>query len=225
MKKVFSFQKKLAKNNDRDWFNDHKDEYQESEEEFREFIKILEELLLSHDQLDTSKTHRFRIYRDVRFSKDKTPYNLHRSVSYARATDALRGGYYVRLEPGGKSMIAGGFWRPEATDLLHIRKQISQDPETLREILNSTSIRSYFGELQGETLKTSPKGFDADDPAIDLLRHKGFILVHSFDDNEVLAKDFPKKVNEGFKKLRPFFDYMSEILTTDLNGQTLLNRT
>ncbi len=219
---ILNFQKKLAANNNREWFQEHKKDYKQSEDAFKQFVALLEAALMEHDHIDPSRTKRFRIYRDIRFSSDKTPYNKHRSVSFGRATEALRGGYYLRIEPGDKSFLAGGFWQPEPADLLHIRKQLQQESEELRSILQAPEYQSYFGELKGDKVKTAPKGFTSDDPAIDLLRHKGFILTHEFTDKEVREENFHLTVNEGFKKLRPFFNFMSDILTTDLNGQTIL---
>lgn len=223
MQHVLKFQQSLAAHNDREWFNDHRDQFDRSDLEFRSFVHGLEEMLMGHDHIDPSHTKIYRIYRDVRFSPDKTPYNTHRSVSFKRATTALRGGYYLRVEPGNQTFLAGGFWRPEPADLLHIRKHLQQDPDSLRDILQAPDISNYFGELQGEQVKTAPKGFSKDDPAIDLLRYKGFILSRNFPDKEVLDKNFPEHADDGFRRMRPFLDYMSEILTTDLNGQPITN--
>ena len=142
-------------------------------------------------------------------------------MTFRRAGDERRGGYYVHIEPGN-IFLATGFWEPSPSDLLHIRKQISQSDETLRAILNSKEINKYFGEMQGEQLKTAPKGFDKEDPAIDLLRYKRFILTHHFDEKDALSPEFAGKVANGFAKARPFLDYMTEILTTDLNGVPLI---
>ena len=133
----------------------------------------------------------------------------------------MRGGYYFHLEPG-KTYIAGGFFGPNAQDLLHIRKQVAQDPESLRAVLDSKSFKSYFGTLIGDQVKTAPKGFSKEDPSIDLLRFKQFIVKRHFSDQEVLAPGFHKSMSAGFQKMRPFLDCMSEILTTDLNGISLL---
>jgi uncharacterized protein (TIGR02453 family) len=222
LSKILAFQKKIAKNNSREWFKANESAYRESEAEFRVFVKEVTTLMQKHDVLDESETKIYRIYRDVRFANDKTPYTLHRSVSFRRATAARRGGYYLKIQPGD-SFLAGGFWQPNPQDLLHIRRQLSQDPDTLMKILKSKAIKDYFGELEGERVKTTPKGFLSDDPAIEHLRHKGFILVHSFTEKEVLSADFARQVSDGFKKMRPFLDYMTEILTTDLNGESLLD--
>ena len=222
MQNLFDFLEKLEVNNQRDWFQSNKVTYQEAEGEFKAYVNQVESGIQQIDELDTPSTKIFRIYRDVRFSKDKRPYHIHRSASFKRATAVRRGGYYLRIQRG-ESMIAGGFFGPNSADLLHIRKQILQDPETLRGILSQSDYTEYFDGLQGDQVKTAPKGFDKNVPAIDLLRHKSFIVRHHFTDKEVLQSDFVNQVVHGFEKMRPFFDYMSEMLTTDLNGVSLVS--
>jgi uncharacterized protein (TIGR02453 family) len=175
--------------------------------------------LNKHDQIEThsGKNSLHRIYRDTRFSKDKTPYKVNWSGGFKRATKYRRGGYYFHLEPGN-SFIAGGFWAPNTQDLKRMRDDIAFDPAPLRKIVNSKSFTATFGTLQGEQLKTAPKGFEATNEAIDLLRYKQFLLIKKFTDKEVLSEHFLMGANQGFKNMRPFFDYMSEVLTTDVNG-------
>ncbi|MFT5902114.1 MAG: hypothetical protein ACI9LA_001322, partial [Bacteroidia bacterium] len=139
------------------------------------------------------------------------------------ATKALRGGYYFHLQPGDKSMVGGGFWQPEASDLKRIREEIALDASPLREIINSTSFKKHFGELQGQQLKTAPRDFPKDHPDIDLLRYKSFTVSKYFTDKEVQSPGFSKEVLKYFQATRPFFDYMSEVLTTDGNGVSLIN--
>jgi len=220
---TFSFLKSLAKHNDRTWFADHKNQYEESHQNMIDFAETLLNEMRTHDDIETvsGKKSLFRIYRDVRFSKDKSPYKTNRSGSFKRATRELRGGYYFHIEPGN-TFIIGGFFGPNAADLKHIRNHISQDDSLLRQALENKLTKSYFGELEGEQVKTAPKGFAKDHPSIDLLRYKQFMLKHKFTDQEVLQKDFAKKMSNGFQHLRPFFDVMSEILTTDLNGLSLI---
>ncbi len=198
----------------------NKEWYQASLEDMKEFVDKASEQMNSHDHIE-GHGKIYRIYRDVRFSNDKTPYKGSWSGSFRRATTSLRGGYYFHLEPGN-TFIAGGFFGPNAQDLLHIRKQIAQEPEPLRSILNSKHFKSYFGELTGDQVKTAPKGFSKEDPTIDLLRFKQFIIKHEFSDKEVVAADFYKSMSSGFKNMRPFLDYMTGILTTDLNGISLV---
>ena len=223
LKPVFEFLNDLAQNNNREWFAEHKARYVASHEIMIEFADALLDEMKKHDDIETvsGKKSLYRIYRDVRFSKNKLPYKTSWSGSFRRASKVLRGGYYFHLEPGN-SFLAGGFWGPNPEDMKHIRKQIEQDDEFLRDVLNAKETKSYFGQLVGEQVKTAPKGFAKDHPAIDLLRYKQLILKHDFKDSEVLAKNFHVKLSQGFHKLRPFFDVMSEMLTTDLNGMSLI---
>ncbi|MCC6582626.1 MAG: DUF2461 domain-containing protein [Chitinophagales bacterium] len=217
---TFAFLKKIMKNNNREWFNAHKEEFIQQQTLIENFAEALLQELNKHDVIETpsGKKACYRIYRDVRFSKDKTPYNTYFSGSYRRATKYRRGGLYFHLEPGN-SWLAGGFWGPNSEDLKRIREDIAFDERPLRKIINSKTFVASFGTLRGEQLKTIPKGFDAAHPGIDLLRYKQFLLVRKFSDEEVLGSDFLKLANQTFKNMRPFFDYMSEVLTTDINGE------
>ncbi len=221
MKKTFDFLKRLKKNNNREWFNDNKSEFLESKAEFEELVTRIVMELESHDVVDHAKTKVFRIYRDVRFSKDKTPYNSYWRVAIYRSGKERRGTYYMHLEPGGETVILGGFYGPEPGDLLHIRKQISLDPSPLNKLMANKNFKEFYGKMEGEKLKTAPKGFEKDDPSLELIQHKSFYFRHVFSDQEVLDPNFPKNVSQGWKKIRPFFDYMSDILTTDLDGNPI----
>lgn len=221
-KEVFDFLKKLKKNNDRDWFNAHKKEYQSVHENV---ITLADCVLAGMNKIDnietpTGKKSLYRIYRDTRFSKDKTPYKTHFGAVLKRATAQLRGGYYMHIEAGA-SFVGGGFWEPNSDDIKRIRKAIAADPDELRKIINSKAFKSTFGELQGNQVKTAPQGYKKDDPAIDLLRYKQFLISKEFTDQEVLSPDFCKQAVATFKAMRPFFDYMSYILTTDENGEPI----
>lgn len=221
MDEVLIFLNKLKRNNNRDWFNEHKPEFQDIQKGVKKFYEEIKLNLELHD--DIEKLKMFRIYRDVRFAKDKTPYNHHFAGSFSRSGKKLRGGYYLRIRPG-ESFLAGGFWAPNKEDLFRVRKEIEFSDKELRSIINAKDFKSNFGgELVGEELKTAPKGFSKDDPAIDLIRKKGFVAVRNFTDKEVLSSNFLSEVNASFKSLRPYFDYMSEVLTTDLNGVSTID--
>ena len=213
----------IKKKNNRDWFNEHKDRYLNELKNLELFADNLLVELNKHDIIETlsGKKSLHRIYRDVRFSKEKTPYNTHWGGGFKRATKSRRGSYYYHLEPGN-SFVAIGFWGPEPADLKRIRDEFSYDPKKIRSILKNKTFIKTFGELKGEQIKTSPKGFSADDEAIDLLRYKQFLLIKKFTDQEVLDQNFIKTINETFKISRPFLDYMSEALTTDTNGISLV---
>lgn len=219
---TFAFLREIRNNNNREWFNAHKEEFVQQQAQIENFAEALLKELNKHDVIETpsGKKACYRIYRDVRFSKDKTPYNTYFSGSYRRATKYRRGGLYFHLEPGN-SWLAGGFWGPNAEDLRRIREDIAFDETPLRKIIDSKVFVASFGTLRGERLKTAPKGFDAAHPGIDLLRYKQFLLIRRFTDEEVLGPDFLKLANQTFRNMRPFLDYMSEVLTTDINGEEI----
>jgi len=220
-KPSFQFLKDLKENNDRDWFAEHKPIFKNAQDNAKDFYAAIRENLEKHDKIDKFKL--FRIYRDVRFSKDKTPYQPHFAGSFSRLDKHLRGGYYLRIRPG-ESFLAGGFWEPNKEDLFRIRKEFEIDDTEMRTILTEKNYKKYFnGKFEGEEVKTAPKGFDKEHSAIDLIRKKGFIAVRKFTDKEVLDTGFLKEINNSYKALRPFFNYMSDVLTTDLNGVSLLD--
>ncbi len=219
---ALAFLLELKQNNNRDWFNAHKEAFATQQSYIETFAGSLLTAMSSHDLIETpsGKKSLHRIYRDTRFSKDKTPYKNNWSGSFTRATKQRRGGYYFHIEPGN-SFIAGGFWAPNTSDLKRIRDDISYDPAPLRKILNSKSFKETFGTLQGEQLKTAPKGFDPTNEAIDLLRYKQFLLIRPFTDKDTASNSFLEQANNTFKAMRPFFDYMSDVLTTDVNGEVV----
>jgi uncharacterized protein (TIGR02453 family) len=219
MKKGFEFLKQLKENNNREWFIEHKPEYDLIKNENSEFFNEIYTELQKHDSLN--KIHISRIYRDVRFSKDKTPYKTHFGVAFSRVKPKLRGGYNIQIEPGN-SFVGGGFWAPNKEDLFHIRKEFEMNPEEIQKITSNKTFLKYFGELQGEdAVKTAPKGFDKNHPAIDLIKKKQFVVKRRFTDKEVLSDDFQKEAILTFLAMRPFFDYMSDVLTSDQNGELL----
>ena len=216
---IFSFFSELEYNNTREWFEPQKARFKALEGEMKQFASVLTSAMNEHDSIDKFKL--FRLYRDVRFSKDKTPFKTHFGISFHREKPALRGGYYLHIKPGD-NFIATGFWNPEKDDLKRIRKEMELDADEFRELMAQPSFKSVWGTLEGEEVKTAPKGFSKEDPNIDLIRKKAYLFTKKYSDKEVLAKDFLQKVNADFKAVRPFFDYMSSVLTTDLNGVSLL---
>ena len=222
-KESIGFLNTLSKNNNRDWFNDHKDLYNKAYDNMVLFADALLIEMNKHDAIETSsgKKSLYRIYRDVRFSKEKTPYNTHWSGGFKRATKQLRGGYYFHIKPGN-TFVAGGFFGPAVNDLQRIRQDIDLNYSDWKKLLSNKTLVSTFGKLSGSQLSSAPRGYAKDHPAIDLLRYKQFILKHSFTDKEIYSPDFVYKVNDAFKKMRPYFNYMSEVLTTDANGLSIV---
>ena len=219
-KSTLDFLKQLKVNNNREWFNENKPAFTVEQKKAKDFYNAILEQLKTHDDIDKFKL--FRIYRDVRFSLDKTPYKPHFAGSFSRATLKLRGGYYLRIRPG-ESFLAGGFWEPNKDDLLRIRKEFEMDSSEIREIISNPTFVKYFGKLQGDSLKTSPRGFDKEHPNMDLIRMKQFIVVRNFTDEEVLSENFFNELDKSYKAMRPYFNYMSDVLTTDLNGESIID--
>lgn len=219
-KAALDFFKQLEINNNREWFTEHKAEFKTVETEVKQCYAAINDALNTHDEIEKFKL--FRIYRDVRFSKDKTPYKTHFGGSYGRKKPELRGGYYLHIAPNDKSFIATGFWEPSKEDLYRIRKELEMDDEEFRSIINKSSFKNIWGELVGDELKTAPRDFNKEHKAIDLIKKKQFIFTKKYTDKEVLDDNFLDEVNTAFKAIRPYFDYMSDVLTTDLNGESLL---
>ena len=216
---TISFLKKLKLNNNRDWFNDNKDQFQIIQADVKKFGHEVKDSLTLFDDIEKLKI--FRIYRDLRFSKDKTPFKKNIGMAFHRAKPELRGGYYLEIS-ADESFVAVGFWNPNKEDLLRIRREIEIDGKEFKSIINQKKIKDIWGEIQGEEVKTSPKGFDKDHEHIDMIKKKQFIFIKKLREKDVLDENFQSELVGFFLSIRPFFDYMSEILTTNLNGESII---
>jgi len=216
---IFSFFKRLKLNNNREWFLENKSVFKSHESQIKIFGEELKNRLNKFDNIDRFKV--FRIYRDIRFSKDKTPFKTHFGLTWHRIKPQYRGGYYLHLCPGN-NFLACGFWDPNPNDLKRIRQELIFDAQDFKELINTTSFQSNWGELKGSELKTAPRGVDKNHPDIKLIRKKQFIFSINYSNKEVCEKNFIDRLEESIKKVRPFVDYMSELLTTDENGESLL---
>ncbi len=155
----------------------------------------------------------FRINRDIRFSKDKTLYKTHFGAYMAAGgRKSMLPGFYLHLEPGNKTMVAGGLYRPDSKLLKKVRQEIDYNGQDLRQILKKANWQKHFGPLQGERLTRSPKGYDIDHPDIDLLQLKSFLAVKKYRDSEVSAGDFPKQALITFKKMHPLIQFLNRAL-------------
>lgn len=219
-KNVFNFLEALKNHNNREWFKSNISTFRTIESEVKNFYSHLYDQLNQSDSIDNFKV--FRIYRDVRFSKNKTPYKTYFSGSFHRTKPELRGGYYLHLAPNNESFIATGFWNPDKEDLKRLRKEFEIDADEFRAIIAEPRFKAIWGPLVGDELRSAPRGFDKQDPNIDLIRKKQFIFIKKFTDKEVLSERFLKEVIDSFKAIRPYFNYMSNILTTNLNGESIL---
>jgi uncharacterized protein (TIGR02453 family) len=214
--KTFKFLKELRTNNNRDWFNANKLGFEEVKSEFEAFIADLIPRIAAFDppiaRLEPKKCI-FRIYRDTRFSKDKTPYKTNLGAHLAAYADKPhdRAGYYIHLEPGN-TFLAGGAYLPPAPWLRAIRESIDRHGEEFNEVLNSAGFKKYFDEMEGEKLKTRPKDYPEDHPHIELLRYKSFLAVHRVSDKDAMAVNFTEHVVQVFKALKPFDDFLNKSL-------------
>jgi TIGR02453 family protein len=208
----------LRAHNNREWFGHNRDRYDLALANMKAMSKTITTHLNVHDTIEKSKL--FRIYRDVRFSKDKTPYNSHWSMSWSREKPYLRGGYFLRIDPDG-ALMGCGFWRPSSRDLALIRGQIDHNAPAIKKVLKHSAIKKTFGQIQGAAVKTAPKGYSKEHPEIELLRMKQFIFYKTYTPKQTLQKRFVDQVARDFKTIRPFFDFMSEVLRYNLNGEEL----
>ena len=218
-KNTISFLKELKLNNNREWFIENKDRFSTIRSQVKIFAQEVNDSLNVSDNIEKVKI--FRIYRDLRFSKDKTPYKKNIGMAFHRAKPDLRGGYYLEIS-ADESFIAVGFWNPNKEDLLRIRKEIEIDGQEFKRIINQKKIKDIWGDLKGDEVKTSPKGFTSEHEHIDLIKKKQFIFIKILKEEEILDKSFQKQLVTYFVSIRPFFDYMSEILTTNLDGESLI---
>jgi uncharacterized protein (TIGR02453 family) len=218
--KVSSFLEELRENNNRDWFQENKELYLEAKDYADKYFAQWHGRMQEFDEVDALKV--FRIYRDVRFSKNKTPYKNHFSSSISRSQPYNRGGYYLEIG-AKKSFIACGFWGPNKEDLFRIRKEIEIDSEEWNEIMDNELITKTWGSLQGSGVKVAPKGFDKTHPDIVWIRKSQFVYHLEFDTENFQKENFLEEIVSAFRVTAPFFKYMSSVLTTNLNGESLLN--
>ena len=213
--RLFSFLAALAARNDRAWFQENKAEYDELRTEFEAEVQLLLNGLAQHDPALAGRTARkcmFRIYRDVRFSKNKDPYKTHFSAYFAPATGAGGEvpGYYLQLGPNGQTLLAGGLYQPDKTQLARLRQEIDYNGTHLRAVLQAPDFQRYFpAGLSGDKLKRPPTGYPADHPDIELLKHKGFIGSHMLLDAAV-PTDLAGYALEVFGALRPLNGFLRE---------------
>ena len=214
-KDTMRFLKDLGKNNNRDWFIANKLRYDSARAEFQIFVEHLFKQIVKFDP--GVAHHRaqdciFRIYRDVRFAKDKSPYKTHFgayvSPALKKSEIHTRAGYYIHLQPG-ESFVAGGAYTPESAWIKAIRQEIDYNAPEFLKIVKSKKFIECFGQLEGETLKTTPKDYAADHPMIDYLKMKSFLATHSFSDNQVLSEDFLTDSVKVFKTMAPLNAFLN----------------
>jgi uncharacterized protein (TIGR02453 family) len=213
--KFFEFFKGLEKNNNREWFNEHRPDYQQAVvQPMCEFIEAMAPRLrkISPHFVADSRPHggsMFRIYRDLRFSKDKTPYKLHAACHFRHelGKNAHTVGFYLHVSTR-EAAFGGGIWLPPGEELQKIRNCIVDNPRTWRDIKSSRAVKKYFGGIAGDGLKRPPRGFDPEHEHIEDLRRKSFYLMRREPPEIILQDNFEREVEKTFRAALPLMDYI-----------------
>lgn len=215
-KETIDFLKKLKKNNTKEWFDNHRDLYVDAKENYLDFVT---ELLQSIKSFDTSlvdiqpKNCVFRINRDVRFSANKDPYKTNFGASFSKGGKKIAcAGYYFHLEPGA-CFIGGGYWMPQGEDLQKIRQEIDYNFDEFKKIISAKAFINYFNTLDSkEKLIRPPKGYEKDNPALEFLQLKNFIVMANIEDKELVDKTIITKVVAHFKAMKPLVDFLNRAI-------------
>jgi uncharacterized protein (TIGR02453 family) len=216
LKPVLDFLSALKGHNNKDWFEEHRAAYDTARTHFENFV---DQLINEYGEVEdlggiTAKDCIMRIYRDTRFSKDKSPYKTNMSATIAPGgKKSTRLGYHLHMQPNDETLVAGGLYMPTPEQLSRFRMAIDQDAAPFKAILEDRDFKKYFGRLEGEKVKTVPQGYRHDHPEIELLRFKQVVVVHRLTDEIVLSPRFSTQMIKTFTAMKPFLDYLNAILT------------
>ena len=212
---TLNFLSDLKLNNDRDWFNKNRKRYDDAKENFESFVQAIINDIVTFDPIMKgleAKSCTYRINRDIRFSPDKTIYKTHLGAFIVRGgkrNGDKFAGYYVHIEPGN-SMIAGGAYMPPSPWLMAIREKIDEQGNTLLKIISDKNFIKYFGEIEGEKLKSAPKGYSKDHPYIEMLRFKSFLAAKIISDKEIVSKECFELFIKASKAMKPLNDFLND---------------
>lgn len=215
---TLNFIRELSVNNDRDWFAAHKDAYEAAKDDVLAFIGLLIPLLAAIDPAfpkdSAPKKHLLRIYRDVRFSKDKRPYKNNFGIYFSiNGKGGNEPGYYINISPGN-CFFAGGYWMPDAADLKKIREEIDYNQEAFLKIIEYKPFADIFKLDEEDTLKKAPKGYPADHPLINVLKLKSFSAIYPIDDKNFSQPDILEKLRSAFEQIYPFMLFLRAAIAT-----------
>ncbi len=210
---ILTFLQQLQTNNNKAWMDAHRDDYQTARESFIELITHLLGGLEPEDEglrgLDPKKCI-FRLNRDIRFSKDKSPYKTNFGAALSEGgRKSGNAAYYLHLQPNDESFIGGGVYQPPSEVLAKVRQEIDYNASELRTLALAPDFKEYFGEIQGDSLKRAPKGYDPEHPNIALLKLKDYIVLRKLTDKEVTDERFPGQALAIFKTMVPFVHYLN----------------
>lgn len=214
---AFKFLKDLSRNNNREWFDKNKPRYQAIKADFDDYVANMLTSMIDFDPslsgLDPKKLT-FRIYRDVRFSKDKSPYKKNFSAAFSAVGKSMgKPGYYFHIQPGHESFVAVGLFQPVPELLAQIRQEVDYNGDRLEKIFKDKKFKTYFDKFwNDDALKTMPKGYPKDHPHADWLKLKSFIVTHNFKDDEVTDAKFMKRVLDAMKSAKPLNDFLTDAI-------------
>jgi uncharacterized protein (TIGR02453 family) len=217
---ILNFLDNLSQNNYKAWFDANRTEYETARKIFNDFIDYLIDEFRISDNLQalSSKDCVTRIYRDIRFTRDKSPYHTNFSAIIAPGgKKSPEQGYYVSIQPHDQTLIAGGLYMPSPQHLERFRHAIDQDAAEFKAITGNKVFIEQFGKIEGERLKTAPKGYDRAHPEIELLQLKQVTVLHYFPDQAVLAGDFPEKALAACRAMKPFLNYLDDVMQYERN--------
>lgn len=213
---TITFLKSLKKNNTKEWFDAHRKQYDAAKEDFAALVKKIIEVHGKKDEHIAAllpKDCMFRINRDIRFSKDKSPYKTNFGASINRGgKKSIYSGYYLHCEPGGESFVGGGLWLPEPEHLKKVRQEIDYSFDEFKAIIQSKKFVSIYKELyKGEdsVLSREPKGYEKDNPAIEYIKHKSFLAMQPLTDEELVSDGLVKKITTAFEVLQPLVEFIN----------------
>jgi uncharacterized protein (TIGR02453 family) len=215
-KDILNFLKALKENNNREWFEENKAWYEKSKQAFSEFVELLLFEIRSFDPgigVLAPKDCMFRIYRDVRFSKDKSPYKTNFGAYISRGGKKLNfAGYYFHIEPG-EYFMSGGVYMPQGPVLKAIRQEIFHRIDEFKAILNAPDFKKYFNGLSDvEKMKTAPKDFPKDFPEIDLLKYKHYIMMRNITEKQLTQSSLVKEARDTYKAMVPFNNFLNNVI-------------
>lgn len=201
----------LRLNNNREWFGENKARYEATRKDYIQFLDALVPAVAAFEPIAAGQQGKdlvFRIYRDVRFSLNKSPYKDHFGAYLAAGgRKSINPGYYLHLAPNNESFIAGGIWMPPAEPLKAIRQEIDYNLHEFESLVTAPEFEKFFGQLEGDKLKTTPKGYDATNPALPYLRHKSWNVVHKFSDKEVTSDKLFEACIKAIKLAQPLNEF------------------
>jgi len=217
LENALGFLSNLNRNNNRDWFNDNKQLYEAAHKQFSEFTGMLLQMIYSFDTeigLQKPVDCLFRIYRDVRFSKNKLPYKTNFGAYIAKGGRKGRyAGYYFHLEPGA-SFVGGGIYRPLPEVLKMVRNEIYYHFNEFSLIISASQFKEIFGKVEGERLSLPPKGFPGDFVGIEYLKYKDYFVSCKLDDNLLTSPRLMMELEKIYKAVKPLNTFLNNAITT-----------